>query len=56
VRDVVFRGSRVYVHFDVGGDSRMIAEVGPARAEEFAKGRAASIAWSIVDTLAFSSD
>jgi len=54
VRDRVFLGSKLLVHFDAPGADQIVAEVPPDGAEHTAPGDLVTVRWSVDATLVYS--
>jgi putative spermidine/putrescine transport system ATP-binding protein len=55
VRDPVFFGSRLLLHFEAGGEDRIVAELPPADGQGLSPGDAATVSWDVAATLVFPS-
>jgi putative spermidine/putrescine transport system ATP-binding protein len=53
VRDPVFLGSKLILHFDAAGDDRAVAELASSAGDKLAAGDLVPVHWSVSDTLVF---
>jgi putative spermidine/putrescine transport system ATP-binding protein len=53
VRDAVFLGSKLILHFDAPAGARVVAELPAGVGEKIAPGDVVSVSWGVADTLVF---
>jgi putative spermidine/putrescine transport system ATP-binding protein len=53
VRDLVFLGSKLLVHFQAGEADRVVAELPPALADRLEPGRTVTVRWDVAATLVY---
>jgi putative spermidine/putrescine transport system ATP-binding protein len=53
VRDIVFQGSRIQVHFVAGDDETLLLEAGGELPSGIAAGQKVAVSWAISDTLVY---